>query len=452
MYVLSDRITHNPLLTDLYQLKMLQTYYERGMEETAVFEFFVRRLPRQRNFLLVAGIEQVLEYLEQLAFAEHELDWLRSCGHFKGQFVDRLEDFRFTGDVHGMPEGSVFFPPEPILRVTASLPEAQFIESRLINLIHYQTMIASKAARCVLQAPDKTLVDFGMRRAHGAEAALMAARASYIAGFTGTATVLAGQFFDIPAFGPMAHSFIQAHDTERDAFLAFAKGHRENVVLLIDTYDTERGASIVTEIAAELRDEGILVNAVRLDSGDVGKLSFKVRQILDESGCTDIKLFASGNLDEYRLAELIDRGCPVDGFGIGTRLDISEDAPSLDCVYKLQEYAGRGRRKRSEGKETWPGRKQVYRVRGANGDLQRDTLSLVDERVTEGEPLIVPLMQSGRRLNPPEDLGTIRERVTDQLRTLPDSLRALDAATEAYPVTFSNGLEQLATEVDRSYK
>jgi nicotinate phosphoribosyltransferase len=439
------------LLTDLYQLTMLQSYYELGMEDTAVFEFFVRRLPEHRNFMLFAGLQQVVEYLENLHFSREELEWFEQSRRFDDEFVGRLRKFRFSGDVDAMAEGTVFFAEEPALRITASLPEAQLIESRLINILHYQTLIASKAVRCRLAAPDKTLIDFGMRRAHGAEAALLAARASYMAGFDGTATVQAEQDFGIPIYGTMAHSYIQAHDSESQAFENFAHSHADNIVLLIDTYDTLSGAEKVVRLAESLREEGIAIKAVRLDSGDLVDLSVSVRRILDEGGFSDIALFASGDLDEYRLAALLGHGCPVDGFGIGTRLTISEDSPSLDCVYKLQEYAGQDRRKRSTGKTTWPGSKQVYRRRSAGGHFDGDLVTLASDTRDDGEALIVPVMRKGRRIDSVETLDAIRERSSAQIACLPNHLKALAVSPERYPVKMSAGLKDLAEKVDKHF-
>ena len=430
---------------------MLQSYYEEGMEESAVFEFFVRRLPEHRNFLLFAGLEQVLQYLENLHFSHDELEWLEQSGKFDAGFLDRLAQFRFSGEVQAMPEGTVFFPEEPVLRVTAALPEAQLIESRLINILHYQTLIASKAARCRLVAPDKTLIDFGMRRAHGAEAALLAARANYIAGLDGTATVQAAQDFDIPLFGTMAHAYIQSHQSESQAFANYARSHPDNVVLLIDTYDTKRAAEKVVKLAAALAKDGISIKAVRLDSGDLPELSTSVRRILDDGGCRDISIFASGGLDEYAVAEIVDRGCPIDAFGIGTRLNISRDSPSLDCVYKLQEYAGQARRKKSAGKTTWPGRKQVCRHRADSGRFSGDVVTLADEVRNDGEALIVPIMRNGQRIGPAETLERIRERSHEQLASLPEHLRALDDAAMPYPVEISQQLKVLAEEVDQQF-
>ncbi len=434
------------LLTDLYQLTMLQGYVEQGMEEQATFEFFVRKLPLKRNFLLAAGLEQALSFLENLRFTPEELEWLNGCGLFRRALVDYLEKLHFTGDVHAMPEGTVFFPDEPIVRITATLPQAQLVETRLINLLHFQTLIASKAARSVLVAPGKLLVDFGLRRAHGAEAGLLAARASYLAGFSGTSTVQASPLFGIPIYGTMAHSFVQAHEDETAAFERFAYANADNVVLLIDTYDTEAGAAKVVSLAPRLREKGIAIQGVRLDSGDLAEHARKVRRILDEGGLSDAVIFASGNLDESSVAQLVAAQAPIDGFGIGTRMDTSADAPYLDCAYKLEEYAGQARRKRSEGKATWPGRKQVYRRYDADGRMSGDILTLEDDP-QEGEPLIQPVMRAGQRLNAAAPLTALRERAHNQLARLPQGLRTLEKGPD-YPVQVSQPLCDLAKSVD----
>jgi nicotinate phosphoribosyltransferase len=382
------------LLTDLYQLTMLQGYHDCGMDETAVFEFFVRRLRPGRGFLLAAGLEQALDYLEQVHFSAAELEWLASTQRFSPAFLASLESLRFNGDVHAMPEGTVFFPDEPILRVTAPIAEAQLVETRLINLLHLETLIASKAARSVLMAPDKVLVDFGLRRAHGAEAGLLAARASYLAGYSGTSTVLAGQLFGIPLFGTMAHSFVQAHDDEALAFERFAHAQPDNVVLLIDTWDTEAAAHKVVALAPKLTHAGIRIKGVRIDSGDLAEHARRVRAILDAGGLEHVIIFASGDLDEYELRDMLAAAAPVDGFGVGTRVDTSSDQPFLDCAYKLQEYAGRARRKRSEGKATWPGRKQVFRRLDADGRMAYDVVTLESDP-QPGEPLLAPVMRGG---------------------------------------------------------
>lgn len=447
--MMTDADAKSALLTDLYELTMLNAYHDHGMNQTAVFEFFVRKLPPERNFLIAAGLEHALDYLEELRFTPEDLKWLAGTGKFSRDFVEALGRFRFTGDVHAIPEGTVFFPNEPILRVTAPLPEAQVIESRIINILHAQVLFASKAARCVLAGQDKQLVDFGMRRAHGAEAALFAARASYLAGLTGTATVLAGKLYDIPIFGTMAHSFIEAHDTEVEAFRNFAKSQPNNVVLLIDTYDTEQGARRVVELAPRLRDEGITVKAVRLDSGDHSENSRRVRAILDAGGCNDIGIFASGSLDEYKMEDLLRSGAPIDGFGIGTNLDVSADVPFLDSAYKLVEYAERPRRKRSPEKATWPGRKQVYRVYEPDGSMGHDILTLEDDE-PQGEPLLQPVMRAGRRIAPPPPLSALRERAAAELARLPAPLRQLGHHA-SYRVTVSERLRDLADQVDREF-
>ncbi|BBI99085.1 nicotinate phosphoribosyltransferase [Ferrigenium kumadai] len=433
------------LLTDLYQLTMLQGYFERGMNETAVFEFFVRKLRPGRGFLMAAGVEQALDFLEQARFTAEELQWLRSTKRFSDGFVDWLADWRFEGEVYAMPEGTVCFPNEPLLRVVAPMPQAQLVETRLINLLNFQTLIASKAARSVLVAPGKLLVDFGLRRAHGAEAGLLAARAAYLAGFSGSSTVLASARFGVPAFGTMAHSFVQAHDSEIDSFRSFAHAQPDNVVLLIDTYDTEAAAHKVVELGHELAGEGIAIKGVRLDSGDLGELARRVRRILDDGGLQATTIFASGDLDEYRLRELLARGAPIDGFGIGTRLDTSADVPYLDCAYKLQEYASKPRRKRSIGKATWPGRKQVWRSYDEQGRMAGDVVSLEDDHQM-GEPLLVPVMRGGRRLTQPA-LEEARRDAADNLGKLPVHLALLEEGP-AYPVEIAPALQQLAGAVD----
>ncbi len=437
------------LLTDLYQLTMLQTYYERGMTDSAVFELFFRRLPpKQRNFLLAAGLEQTVEFLEGLHFTAEELEWLARQNCFTPKFIDQLARLRFTGDVDAMPEGRVLFANEPIIRIVAPLPEAQLVETRLMNLMHFQTMIASKAARAVIHAPDKLLVDFGLRRAHGAEAGLLAARATYLAGMSGTATVLAGAMHGVPIFGTMAHSFIQAHDSEMEAFENFARSHPDNITFLIDTYDTEAAAHKVVQLAPRLARDGIRIRAVRLDSGDLAEHARRVRRIFDDGGLHGVKIFVSGGIDEFALRELLSvKRAPIDGFGIGSGMDTSYDVPTFDCAYKLQEYAGRARRKRSEGKATWPGRKQVYRGYGSDERMCGDLLTL-DGDGHPGEPLLKPVMRSGRRLPGLETLEQARSRARDELVRLPEALRSLEPAPP-YPVTVSNALKALAEEVDR---
>ncbi len=436
----------SPLLTDLYELTMMQAYLEHGQTKEAVFEFFVRRLPERRNFLLFAGLAQALEYLEELDFDPETLDDLRRSGRFSTEFIDYLAGLRFDGEVRAMPEGTVFFANEPVLQVRAPLPIAQFVESRLVNILQFQTLIASKAARVVLAAgPSRLLVDFGMRRAHGADAALMAARAGYIAGLTGTSNLLAGCTFGIPVYGTMAHSFILAHDNEDEAFVDFARTHPDSVVLLIDTYDTERAAARLPAVAARLARDGIRIRAVRIDSGDLGRHARAVRRILDSAGLGEVRIFASGNLDEYAIAGLGE--APIDGFGIGTRLDTSADAPYLDCAYKLEAYAGVARCKRSEGKATWPGRKQVFRHLD-NGRIDHDVLALATETAS-GIPLLETVMRDGRITSQRPSLEAIRRHAGRQLETLPETLKGLEPVDAGVRVEVSQAIHELAEAIDR---
>lgn len=440
-----------PLLTDLYQLTMAHVYFEQGMDDIAVFELVVRRLPAKRRFLLAAGLEQVVEYLEQLRFSAADLEFLESLATFPRAFLDHLADLRFTGSVHAMPEGTAFFANEPILRVTAPIAEAQLVESRLLNIVHFQSLIASKAARCVLAADGRHLVDFGMRRAHEADAALYAARATYLAGFNGTATVEAGRRFGIPLFGTMAHSYIEAHDHELEAFRHFVASRPESVTLLIDTYDARRGAERVVALARELESRGAppAIRSVRIDSGDLGAQAREVRAILDLAGFRQIQILLSGGLDEHRIEKLLRDAAPVDAFGVGTAVDASDDAPTLDMAYKLQQYAGRPRRKRSPSKASLPGAKQVYRERTHQGEIAGDSIVLDGEHV-RGEALLSEVMRDGKRVAERPELKQIRQYCAGQLEALPAVLRDLSEAQErdTFPVQISQALSDLIARMD----
>jgi nicotinate phosphoribosyltransferase len=431
----------NALLLDLYQLTMAQGYFEHGMTATASFELFVRRLPPGRNFLMAAGLEQALDFLESFQFSDVELRYLAASGQLSPELIDRLATLRFSGEVWAMPEGTVFFANEPILRVTAPLPEAQLVETRLINLVHFQTLIASKAVRVVLAAQGRKLIDFGLRRAHGAEAGLMAARAAFIAGFDGTSNVLAGARFGVPTFGTMAHSFIQAHEDEATAFERFAITHPDNAVFLIDTYDTEAAAEKVVTVSKRLRARGIVTKAVRIDSGDLGAHARKVRAILDAGGLASVAIVASSSLDEHAIDLLVRSGAPIDTFAPGTHLVTSSDAPYLDCAYKLVEYDGRPRFKRSEGKVTYPGRKQVRRVVDAQGLITRDHLTLQDES-GEGQPLLERVMNGGRRTADSPSLADIRSHAAKAVISLPARLRTVTPALPP-PLVVSPRIEVL---------
>lgn len=439
--------TASPLLTDLYELNMAQAYLDQGDNGEAVFEFFVRRLPQRRQFLLAAGLETALTFLENARFSPDEIAWLRTTGRFNDQMLDMLAAFRFTGDVHAMAEGTVFFPHEPILRITAPLQQAQIVESRIINIMHFQTLIASKAARMVLAADGKILSDFGLRSAHGAEAGMLASRASYIAGFGGAANVLAGMDYGVPVVGTMAHSFVQVHVDEISAFEKFARARPDSVILLIDTYDTIAGAKNVVALAPRLAADGIKVRGVRIDSGDLVAMSKAVRAILDAGGLTDAIILVSGGINEDVIAAHKAAGAPIDGYGIGANLTASQDAPVLDCAYKLQEYAGVPRRKLSEGKQTWPGRKQVWRSHDAAGTMSGDVLSTEDNR-HPGDALITQVMSKGRRLSPPPSLADSRKRAAANLAQLPAPLRALET-NSSYPLVVAERLQTLAHDTDR---
>jgi nicotinate phosphoribosyltransferase len=416
------------------------------MNAPAVFEFFVRSLPAQRNFLLAAGLEQVLGYLSTLAFDEQDIACLAAQDRFEPGFLESLRGLHFTGDVDAIPEGTVVFGGEPLLRVRAPLREAQLIESRVVNLLQFQTMAASKAVRSVLSANGKRLVDFGMRRAHGAEAALLSARASYLAGFDGTATVAAGARFGIPLFGTMAHSFVQAHASEGEAFLAYARSFPRHATWLIDTYDVDAAATLAARLALRLREEeGIRIEAVRIDSGELGACARRVRAILDQGQCGEIAIFASGNLDEYRIEALERSGAPIQGYGVGTRMNTSADAPFLDCGYKLVEYAGRPSCKLSAGKVSLPGAKQVFRRCAPGGMMESDRIGLEGEQ-GGGEALLRPAMRGGKPLGPAPTLAQVRDRVRAQLASLPAALLAL-APAAPFPVLVSEPLEALARQV-----
>ncbi|MBZ4329464.1 nicotinate phosphoribosyltransferase [Corallococcus sp. AS-1-12] len=432
------------LLTDLYELTMVDAYLAEGLHEEAAFSLFVRRLPAHRNYLLACGLEQALTYLETLRFSPGELAWLESLGRFSRRLLDWLEHFHFTGDVHAVPEGTPVFGQEPLLEVVAPLPEAQLVETYLINQVHLQTLAASKAARVVEAARDRPVVDFGVRRMHGEDAGLKVARAAYVAGVSATSNLQAAQRYGIPVSGTLAHSYIQAHDDELAAFRAYV--HRfPDTTLLVDTYDTLEGVRKVVALARELGPD-FHVQAVRLDSGDLASLSHQSRALLDAAGLQHVRIFASGGLDEDEVARLLSHQAPIDAFGVGTAMGVSEDAPALDMAYKLVEYAGRGRLKLSPGKVLLPGRKQVFREE-QDGVARRDVLACHDE-VLPGRPLLRRVMHAGLRqegASPP--LTALRAHAREELARLPREMRRLEPARPPYPVDVSPALSASQAQV-----
>jgi nicotinate phosphoribosyltransferase len=437
------------LMVDLYELTMMQAYHRYAMDGQATFDLFVRRLPPERRFLLVAGVQRVLDLLESLQFTAEDIEYLDATGLFDGAFVERLESLRFSGDVAAVPEGTVVFANEPILRVTAPMLEAQLLETLVMNQVHLQTLLASKAARVVLAAQGRTVVDFGLRRMHGAEAGLWGARAFFIAGVAATSNVLAGRRFDVPIAGTMAHSFVQAHTEETEALRRFLEVY-PSTVLLVDTYDTLRAIDRVVELVQSMSE--VRPRGVRLDSGDLEALSRQVRERLDGAGLADLQIFASGNLDELRVRDLLRSGAPIDAFGVGTRMGTSEDDPNLDIVYKLAQLGDRPVLKLSADKSTLPAIKQVWRQLDSDGRLAIDVIGLNDEE-RDGEPLLVDMVRGGVRLEAGrEALPAVQERAKRQLGLLPEACLALDPEPVEPPVRVSRRLLQLRDEVAERYR
>jgi nicotinate phosphoribosyltransferase len=436
------------LATDLYQLTMMAGYDAAGNRAPSTFELFVRELPDTRTYLVAGGLAQVLDYLEGVRFTPDEIAWLQSIPAFRNVqerfFLDVLPSFRFSGEVWAMDEGEVLFAHEPLLRVTAPAMEAQLVETALLATVCFQTSVASKAARIVDAADGRTVVEFGSRRAHGLEAACLAARAACLAGFHATSNVEAGRRFGVPVVGTMAHSWVIAFDDEIDAFKQYMDVFGSATTLLIDTYDT-------LEAARRIVATGLRPAAVRLDSGDLGSLARNVRTILDAGGLHDTQILASGDLDEHRIAALIADGAPIDSFGVGTAVSTVRDAPALGAVYKLVELEREGRPvpviKLSAGKQTHPGRKQVWRVT-EGGRATDDVIGLVSER-QEGRPLLRCVMRDGKRLDATRDIREIAQGARRYRDELPARVRAIDA-TESLPVRISSTLQALSDEAVRS--
>jgi nicotinate phosphoribosyltransferase len=429
------------LVTDLYELNMAASYLRRGMTAPATFSLFVRNLPESWGFLVACGLDRCLDFVESLSFSKDDLAYLRSELGLPKETIDAFRRLRFTGEVHAVPEGRLVFADEPLLEVTAPLPEAQLVETYLLNQLTYQTAVASKSARCRIAAPHKSMVDFSLRRVHGVEAGLGVARATAIVGFEATSNVEAARRLGLRPTGTMAHSYIEAFPTETDAFRAYAEDFPGQVTLLVDTYDTAQGVDKAVRVFREIEDGGGDLAAIRLDSGDLGSLARQARKVLDQAGLQHVQILASGNLDEHEIARLESSGAPIDAFGVGTRIGVSADAPYLDSVYKLVEYDGEPVAKLSAAKRTLPGPKQVWRSKDMTGDV----IGLRTEKGPRGtEPLLERVMSKGKRVAP-GTLGEARERFAADFERLPDAVRSL--TPQSYPVDHSPDLRRLSESV-----
>ncbi len=440
---MTDRRLSPALFTDLYQLTMAQAYWQAGQRAPATFSLTVRSYPPDRGYLVFAGLADVLSYLEDLRFSRDDLEFLRSWGMFDDGFLEALSRLRFTGSVRAMAEGTIFFVDEPVIEVTAPVAEAQIAETFVLNQINLQSMLATKASRVVHAARGRAVVDFGARRTHGVDAANKFARVSYLAGFAGTSNVMAAGLYGIPAYGTMAHSFVETFPDEIDAFRAYGRSFPDRTTLLVDTYDTIAGVRNAIEVARELKTAGHALRAVRLDSGDLLELSLRSRALLDEAGLQGVELFASGGLDEFEVDRLLAAGAPIDGFGVGTKAGVSADAPWTDCAYKLVEYDGRPTLKLSTAKQTLPGPKQVYRT-ADGGSFREDVVATAAEGPPgpDAEPLLAEVMRDGRRLGGDPPLDTLRERFARELEMLPDECKALRSPGR-YPVSTTSKLSRL---------
>ena len=440
------------MLTDLYELTMCASYLDNKKNEPATFDLLIRKMPLNRSYFIFAGLEQVLLFLKNIRFTQEQLDYLKKQG-FKQEFLDYLKNFKFTGDVWAVPEGTIVFENEPLIRVTAPIIEAQLIETFIINAVNVQTMVATKASRVVHAARGKSVVDFSLRRTHGTDAGMKVARACYIAGCAGTSNVLAGMNYGIPIFGTMAHSFVMLFDKEIDSFRAFVKTFPKTSTLLIDTYDDLKGAENAVIIAKELEKNGFKLSGVRLDSGDLLSLSRKVRVLLDKKGLDYVKIFASGDLDEFKIKELLDNNAKIDAFGVGTRMGTSHDKPSVDVVYKLCERMDNTGKfipviKLSKNKATLPGRKQVFRT-DKDGFYEKDIIGLEGEKIN-GMPLLIKVMIKGEIVHDLPELEDIKKMTLENLSKLPEKYKKLKTASN-YPIGLSSKLKKLTKKLNKKY-
>ncbi len=442
------------LLTDLYELTMCASYFDNKINDIATFDLFIRDLPPNRSYFIAVGLEDVLSYLKNIKFKDEHIEFLKSKKIFKNDFLDYLKNFKFTGDVFALPEGTIFFPNEPILSVTAPIIEAQLVETFLLNTINLQTTIATKASRVVLAAKQKPVVDFALRRTQGTYAGMKVARASYIAGCIGTSNVLAGMKYKIPIYGTMAHSFVMAFEEEQKSFEAYSKTFQDTSIFLVDTYDTLKGVEKAAIVAKELEKQGHKLRAIRLDSGDLVSLSKAARKILDKNGLNYVQVFGSGNLDEYKIEELSKKRALIDAFGVGTAMGVSKDAPCCDVVYKLVELTNHGKllptMKLSKGKVTYPGVKQVYRITDKNGKYIKDVLTLREEKIN-GRKLLIKVMEKGKIIYKSPSVENIKKIILNNLSKLPDKYKSLKNAAK-YKVEIGPELKILTIKLDKMLK
>lgn len=443
-----EPLPHNDLglFTDLYELTMSQAFFNQGMSATATFSLFTRTYPPNRAYFIAAGLEDVLDYLSNLSFSDRAIGYLQATGIFSEEFLEYLRGLRFTGSVRAIPEGRLYFTDEPVVEVTAPIIEAQLAETFIINQVNLQSMLATKAARCVWAAQGRGITDFASRRTQGTDAALKMARASYIAGYSSTSNVLAASIYGMPPTGTMAHSFILAFASEIAAFRAYAASFPDRTILLIDTYDTIAGAWNAVQVAKEMEADGRKLIGVRLDSGNFDELSRKVRKILDDAGLDYVRILASGGLDEYEIETLVQAGAPINLFGVGTKAGVSADAPWTDMAYKLVSFDNRPVMKLSPDKVSLPGAKQVYRVKDVDGNFAIDIIALEDENLPGGLPVLEEVMKGGQRTAPAATLEEIRGRFQADFAALDDRFKTLNRPPR-YPVSVSGRLERLTSEV-----
>jgi nicotinate phosphoribosyltransferase len=443
-----ERPRSREIMTDLYELTMAASYFEQEMFAPATFSLMVRQYPPKRSYLVCAGLDPLLDYLESFHFRPDDLEYLEQTSLFPDKFLQFLEKLRFTGEVRAIPEGRIAFCDEPLVEITAPVMQAQLVETFVINSINLPTLVATKASRCHYAAGERRLVDFSLRRTHGMDAGLMVARSSFIGGFIGTSNVQAGKMYDLPIYGTMAHSYVESFDREIESFRAFAKSFPDNTVLLIDTYDTLAGARKAVTVAREMRQAGQSLRAVRLDSGDMVQLSKQVREIFDESGLPEVKIFASGGFDEFKIQKILTAGAIIDAFGVGTKMGVSADAPYLDMAYKMVMYNGRPVMKLSTGKVSLAGPKQVFRQRHEQGFFRRDLIGLLEEEVADSESLLERVMQDGKRLLPRQPLPKIQKRFREEFSLLPEIYKDLEGNPN-YTVEVTPQLQALQDRVRR---